>query len=221
MVSNDPNITNKIPVWIIDDNKSFCVILAAYLNKSQSVDCQKYFNAGKTALKALQLSDSPPSVILLDIKMPQMSGLEAIGPIKKVSPATNIIMLTSHDLDENIRVAMKRGASGYLLKSSTPEEVIAAIEIAEKGGLPLDPQITKRMLSEFIGRENNEKAELISPREKEVIKLIIEGLSNSEIARNLFLSTYTVATHVKNIFFKLDIHNRQNLVAIAIKNRIV
>ena len=97
------NNQDKISTWIVDDNKNFCLVLAANLNKSKTVDCQRYYHSCKSLLRDLETEGSPPSVILLDIKMPAMNGLDAIIPIKKLSPGSNIIMLTSYDLDENIR----------------------------------------------------------------------------------------------------------------------
>ncbi|HTX18295.1 MAG TPA: response regulator transcription factor [Bacteroidota bacterium] len=212
-------VKEKITVWIVDDNKNFCLVLAANLNKRPTVDCQKSYHSCKTLLRDLENEQSPPSVILLDIKMPSMNGLDAISPLKALSPGTNIIMLTSHDLDENIRVAMKRGASGYLLKSSSADDIGRAIESVVQGGMPLDTTITRRMMSSYVGWDAPENAYDLSPREKEVLNLAIEGLNNSEIAGRLFISRYTVQTHMKNIFQKLDIHNRQKLFAKVHKER--
>ncbi len=211
----------KIQVWIIDDNNNFCLVLAANLNKSSTVACQRYYHSCKAAIKDLETENSPPGVILLDIKMPAMNGLDAIAPIRKLLPATNIIMLTSYDLDENIRTAMKRGASGYLLKSSSPDDIVRAIESVQVGGLPLDPLITRKMMESFVGWDDEENIYDLSPREKEVLKLVTQGLNNMEISQKLYISRFTVETHVKNIFHKLDIHDRQKLVVKAIKNRIV
>jgi DNA-binding NarL/FixJ family response regulator len=221
MPLRDQEILEKISVWIIDDNRNFCLVLAANLNKSSTVICQRYYHSCKAVINDLETESSPPSVILLDIKMPAMNGLDAITPLRKLSPATNIIMLTSYDLDENIRTAMKRGASGYLLKTSSPDDIVRAIESVQVGGLPLDPLITRKMMESFVGWDDEENIYNLSPREKEVLKLVTEGLNNMEISQKLFISRFTVETHVKNIFHKLDIHDRQKLVVKALKNRIV
>ncbi len=221
MLLQEQGNPEKIQVWIIDDNKNFCLVLAANLNKSSTVACQRYYHSCKAAINDLETESSPPGVILLDIKMSAMNGLDAIAPIRKLSPATNIIMLTSYDLDENIRTAMKRGASGYLLKSSSPDDIVRAIESVQVGGLPLDPLITRKMMEPFVGWDDEENIYNISPREKEVLKLVTQGLNNMEISQKLFISHFTVETHVKNIFHKLGIHDRQKLVIKALKNRIV
>jgi DNA-binding NarL/FixJ family response regulator len=215
------NNQDKISTWIVDDNKSFCLVLAANLNKSKTVDCQRFYHSCKSLLSDLEIDGSPPSVILLDIKMPAMNGLDAIIPIKKLSPGSNIIMLTSYDLDENIRSAMKRGASGYLLKSASPDEIVRAIESVQQGGMPLDPAITKKMMAAYVGWEGPENVYDLSAREKDVLKLVTQGMNNVEIAQKLFISRFTVETHLRNIFHKLDIHSRQKLAVKAIKDRIV
>ncbi len=203
------NNQDKISTWIVDDNKNFCLVLAANLNKSKTVDCQRYYQSCKTLLRDFETEVSPPSVILLDIKMPLMNGLDAIIPIKRFSPASNIIMLTSYDLDENIRLAMKRGASGYLLKTASPDEIVRAIESVQQGGLPLDPTITKKMMAAYVGWEDEENAYNLSRRERDVLKLVTQGMNNVEIAEKLCISRFTVETHLRNIFHKLDIHSRQ------------
>ena len=215
------NNQDKISTWIVDDNKNFCLVLAANLNKSKTVDCQRYYQSCKTLLRDFETEVSPPSVILLDIKMPVMNGLDAIIPIKRFSPASNIIMLTSYDLDENIRLAMKRGASGYLLKTASPDEIVRAIESVQQGGLPLDPTITKKMMAAYVGWEDEENAYNLSRRERDVLKLVTQGMNNVEIAQKLCISRFTVETHLRNIFHKLDIHSRQKLLVKAIKDRIV
>jgi len=211
---------NRIPIWIIDDNKGFCLILSEALNQSDSVECQKRFHSCRSAIQALTTEDSPPSVILLDIKMPRMSGLDAITTIKTITPSTQIIMLTSYDLDENIRIAMNRGAAGYLLKSSTPAEIISAIEKVQKGGSPLDPMITKRIMGAFLGQTEENRYHL-TRREKDILQCVAGGLTTLEVSRKLNLSYYTVDTHLKNIFQKLDVHNRHGLVTKAHKERLV
>ena len=210
----------KIPVWIIDDNQGFCFILAESLNQSDSVECVKTFHFARTALQTLPTEVPRPRVILLDIKMPQMSGLDAISSIKRIDPDIRILMLTSHDLDENIRTAMNRGASGYLLKSSTPEEIIQAIENVEKGGTPLDPMVTKRIMHVFLG-QNDENPYHLTRRERLILHSISSGQTTLEIATSLKLSLYTIETHVKNIYQKLNVHSRQALVTKANRERLI
>jgi DNA-binding NarL/FixJ family response regulator len=152
--------------------------------------------------------------------MPRMSGLDAITSIRKITPATHIIMLTSYDLDMNIRTAMNRGASGYLLKSSTPADIINAIEKVQIGGSPLDAMITQRVMKAFLG-ENDEDPYQLTKREKDILRFVAGGLTTLELAHKLNLSYYTVDTHLKNIFQKLNVHNRHGLVTKANKERLI
>jgi len=211
---------DRIPVWIIDDNKSFCVVLSQALNQSDSVECTRYFHSSGAATQSLAEGDQLPSVILLDIKMPRLSGLDALATIRRLSPATHIIMLTSYDLDENIRTAMNRGASGYLLKSSAPEEIIGAVKNAKRGGAPLDAMITKRILGSYLGKSQEDRYGL-TKREKEILQQVTQGLTTFQIAQALNMSYYTADTHLKNIFHKLNVHNRHGLVAKANRERLV
>jgi DNA-binding NarL/FixJ family response regulator len=211
---------NRIPVWIVDDNREFCLVLTQALNMSEKVVCVNCYHSSRMAVYALATEDSPPSVILLDIKMPRVSGLDAIRSIKQLSPATNIIMLTSFDLDENIRVAINRGASGYLLKSSTPAQIINAIEGVQQGGAPMDPMITKKIMRSFLGTNDVDKYQL-TRREKDIIRCMSSDLTTDEVAQRLNLSHYTVDTHLKNIYQKLNVHNRHGMVTKAAKERLI
>lgn len=214
------NENDRIPVWIIDDNNGFTLVLSEALNQSETVVCTKCFTTCRTALAALSSEMSLPSVILLDIKMPRMSGLDAISMILNISPSTHIIMLTSFDLDEHIRTAMNRGAAGYLLKASSPTDVISAIEKVQKGGAPLDAMITQRVMKAFLG-QNSESRYNLTQREQDILRHVASGLTTLETALKLNLSYYTVDTHMKNIFQKLNVHNRHGLVIKANKERLI
>ncbi len=211
---------DRIPTWIVDDNKSFCFLLAEALNQSDLVECRHYYHSCKALIDALTHEDVPPSVLLLDIKMPRMSGLDVIASVKEISPSTNIVMLTSFDSDENVKIAMNHGASGYLLKTSTPVEIVSAVVKAQKGGAALDAVITKRLLEIFIG-QSPENPHHLTPREKEVLQCAASGLTVHEMAQKLGLSFYTVETHLKNIYQKFQVHNRHGLLSKAGKERLV
>lgn len=211
---------HRIPVWIIDDNNGFSLVLSEALNQSETVVCTKCFTTCRTALAALSAEQPPPSVILLDIKMPRISGLDAISMIQSISPSTHIIMLTSFDLDEHIRTAINRGAAGYLLKASSPTDVISAVEKVQKGGAPLDAMITQRVMKSFLG-QNNESRYKLTQREQDILRQVASGLTTLETAHKLNLSYYTVDTHLKNIFQKLNVHNRHGLVIKANKERLI
>jgi DNA-binding NarL/FixJ family response regulator len=211
----------RISVWIVDDNKSFCVILSETLNRSSSVLCEKYFHSSRLAIEYLEINNNPPQVILLDIKMPGTKGVDAIALLKRIAPSTDIIMLTSYDFDMDIRTSLKRGAAGYLLKTSQPLDIIRAIETVQKGGTPLDPMITQRMTNAFIAGNPESDTYNLSVREREVVRWVSQGLSSAEVAEQLSITYNTVETHIKNIFHKLNVSNRHALVAKAIKERLI
>jgi len=211
---------DRIPVWLVDDNRNYCVVLSETLNETKTVECRECFHSCKSAIKALSLSGEPPSVILLDIMMPRMSGLDAIARLKQISPATQIIMLTSHDLDENIRTAVQRGARGYLLKTSKPPQIVSAIEEAQRGGVMLDSRITDRIVEDFLAQRKKDTYHL-TKREKDILQRIATGRSSLQIAKTLNLSYYTVDTHIKNIFQKMQVHSRHGLVAKAVQEQLI
>jgi DNA-binding NarL/FixJ family response regulator len=211
---------DRIPVWLVDDNRNYCVVLSEVLNESKRIECQQSYYNCRSAIKALAQTDTPPSIILLDIMMPKMSGLDAIPRLKQISPATEIIMLTSHDLDLNIQSAVERGATGYLLKTSKPAQIVKAIEDAQRGGVTLDSSITKRIVDEFLGQRKRDSYHL-TKREKDILQRIATGRSTIQIAKSMNLSYYTIDTHVKNIFQKMRVHTRHGLVAKAAREQLI
>jgi DNA-binding NarL/FixJ family response regulator len=213
--------TDKIPVWIIDDNRHFCYILSESLNKSATVSCTKYFFSVKSALKELEQEAEPPTVILLDIKMPIVSGLDAIVPLKAISPGTNILMVTSFDMDDQIKTAMQRGASGYLLKTSTPYDIIRSIENIQEGGTPLDPHITKKIMEAYAGIKKGGNQYNLTMKERQIIRLYAEGQTIEEIANVLNISYHTANTHRRNIFHKLKINSLHKLVVKSYQENLI
>jgi len=213
--------TDRIPVWIVDDIKSYCEVLSEALNRSSTVGCDKYYLSCKSAVQALLSDKNPPSVILLDIMMPRLSGMDAIAMFKNASPSTHVIMLTSHDLDENVRTAMNRGADGYLLKTSSPTEIVAAIEKVAQGEMPIDPTIVSRIIESFLSQSGTQGNYNLTRREKEVLRCATAGMTVQDMAQKLHISYFTVDTHLKNIHRKLNVHNRHGLVAKASKDGLV
>jgi DNA-binding NarL/FixJ family response regulator len=212
---------DPIPVWIIDDNRNFCFMLSESMNRSTVVKCTNYYCSCKVALKQLQVAEHPPSVILLDIKMPVISGLDAIEPLKRLSPGSNILMVTSSDDDDQIKTALQRGANGYLLKSSSASDIIRAIENVQNGASPIDPHITKKMMDAYVGKKQETNLHGLTQKERQIVKLYSQGRSTEEIADTLFISAHTIHTHRRNIFYKMDINTLHQLVAKAYKDNLV
>jgi DNA-binding NarL/FixJ family response regulator len=159
-----------------------------------------------------------PSVVLMDIRMPELDGLGATRRILEADPAARVLILTTFDLDEYIYEALSAGASGFVLKDDPPEQLLAAIRTVAAGDALLSPAITRRVIREFtrVPRVTPPAgvAEL-TEREREVFRLIVEGLSNAEIGAQLFISDTTVKTHVTHVLQKLDLRDRVQAVVMA------
>ena len=159
-----------------------------------------------------------PTVVLMDIRMPELDGLEATRRILAADNAARILILTTFDLDEYIYEALKAGASGFVLKDDPPEQLIAAIHTVAAGDALLSPTITKRVIKQFVRVPRPappKELDELTAREQEVLRLIAGGLSNAEIAQELYISDTTVKTHVTHILQKLNLRDRVQLVVLA------
>lgn len=164
-----------------------------------------------------------PDVVLMDIDMPEVNGIEGLRMIKKVRPETHVIMLTIFDQNEHIFEAMQNGADGYLLKRSAPAEIFKAIEEVLSGGAPMTPAVAKKVLSFFTGDNSKpaKKENDLTPKETEVLKLLVDGFSYKMIASEQEVSIDTVRTHIKNIYRKLHVNSMSEAVAKAIRQNLV
>ena len=159
-----------------------------------------------------------PAVILMDIRMPELDGLRATRRILADDPDARILILTTFDLDEYVYEALRAGASGFVLKDDSPEQLIAAIRTVAEGDALLSPTITKRVIKKFARTPRPappKELDELSEREQEVFRLMAQGLSNGEIAKELYISETTVKTHVTHILQKLDLRDRVQAVVLA------
>jgi DNA-binding NarL/FixJ family response regulator len=202
------SIRKKINVWIVDDSEIFCKAVVSGLADNLFLRIQRIFGSSETLLQSLKEEPDVPSVILLDVEMPGMGGLGAIARIRKLSPETCIIMLSCHDDEQYVRGAIRKGASGYLLKPGSASEIENAVKIALAGVIPID----KGAISRLMQIPNSDDVhKVLTPREWQVFRLIAEDLTRKEIAQRLFISTETVHFHLENIYFKLGIHDKREL----------
>ena len=159
-----------------------------------------------------------PTVILMDIRMPELDGLEATRRILAADHGARILILTTFDLDEYVYEALRAGASGFVLKDDSPEQLIAAIRTVAAGDALLSPTVTRRVIQKFAGMPRPappKELEELSEREREVFRLMVRGLSNAEIGQELFISETTVKTHVTHILSKLELRDRVQAVVLA------
>ncbi|MNU44579.1 Transcriptional regulatory protein DegU [compost metagenome] len=176
-------------------------------------------NCIRAAEEVLRLK---PDVVLMDIDLPEISGIEGVKRIKNVSPETRIVMLTVFEDDDKIFESIKAGADGYILKKSIPSELIPAIRNAATGGSPISPGIAGKVLDAFREKSKPKTVNFeLSKREHEVLELLTKGYSYKKIAANLFVSVDTIGSHIKNIYSKLQVNSASEAVAKALKNRIV
>jgi len=208
----------KIKVLLVDDHTLLRQGLRKLLELEPSIEVVGEAENGREAI--LKAEELVPDVILLDINMPGMNGVEATSLLKKYQPDLKIIILTIHKDHEYVFEAVKAGASSYLLKDVSAQELVKAVEAAYRGESVVDPTIASRLLKEFSrifkgGGENSQDA--LTEREKEILKLLVQGLNNKDVAQKLFISEKTVKNHISNIFRKLEVTDRTQAVVKALK----
>jgi DNA-binding NarL/FixJ family response regulator len=211
---------NIITLWIVEDDDLYRNGISDLLNHTEGMRCERALSSCEEALKILE-KEYAPEVVLMDIGLPGISGIEGVQRIKSISPATDLIILTIHEEDDKVFKAICAGASGYLLKSSTNEEILAAIREVLGGGAPMNAQIARKVLDMFAHIAAPKGDYRLSEREKEILKLMIDGLTKKIIAERLFLSYFTIDTHIKNIYVKLQVHTRSGAVAKVLKENLL
>ena len=214
------NSEDEISLWIIEDDDLFRNTILNLLNHTEGMRCEHAFATCEEVLKLLE-KEYAPEVVLMDIGLPGMDGIEGLKHIKAISPATDIIMLTIHEEDENIFRAICSGANGYLLKSSTSEEIIHAIKEVLGGGAPMNAQIARKVLDMFASLAAPKGDYGLTDREKEILRLMTDGLTKKVIADKLFVSYFTIDTHLKNIYVKLHVHTGRGAVAKVLKEHLL
>jgi DNA-binding NarL/FixJ family response regulator len=167
-----------------------------------------------------------PHVVLMDIRMPRLNGLEATRLIRDGSAAPRVVMLTTFDLDEYVYEALRAGASGFLLKTAPPDQLVAAVRYAADGEALLSPSVTRRLIEEFARRPPPDAGppaalESLTPRELEVLRFLARGLTNAEIAAELVVEASTVKSHVASLLAKLDLRDRVQAVVLAYESGLV
>jgi DNA-binding NarL/FixJ family response regulator len=216
-----------IRVAVADDQALVRSAFAVLLRSADDLEVVGEAANGREAVELVQREH--PDVILMDIRMPEMDGLEATRKITApdATSATNVLILTTFDLDEYVFEALRAGASGFLLKDTLPEDLLAAVRVVAEGEALLAPKITRRLIEQFVEQPAatsavpNPALETLTEREAEVLSAVAHGLSNAEIAEQLFMSHATAKTHVSRLLTKLYARDRAQLVMIAYEAGVV
>jgi len=208
----------NITIGIIEDHAEYRQSLNYLVNSDAGLHLSWSFGSAEEALE----KGCEAGVILLDINLPGISGLDAVPVFKKKYPGSRVIMLTIQDDDFHIFEAIKRGADGYLLKNSNPEKILEAIRHVNEGGAALTPAVARQVLAFLLHPAvRPETPSDLTPREKEVLHLITQGMTNDKIGEKLFISVQTVRNHIKSIYEKLQVHSRAQVVSKAFRERLV
>jgi len=212
---------SKIRVLVVDDHTVVREGIRMVLEAQPDIEVVGEGSDGREAVaKVAQLE---PDVVLLDLAMPGMGGLDATKLIKAQHPSVQVLILTMQEGEEYFFKAVTAGASGYILKGASAAELLSGIRAVHGGGVALGPMVAKKLVNEFLERtgEGGPAYDGLSPREREVLTLVAEGKTNQEIAADLFLSVNTVQTHRAHIMEKLNLHNRTALVRYAIQKGLI
>ncbi len=206
-------------LWIVEDDAFFRESLEELINLEPNL---ALVLSASSVEEALAQADNvkTPEIILHDIGLPGMSGIEAIPVYKEKYPSVHIIMLTIFEEDERVFDAIKAGADGYLLKRTPGKELLSGIEEVLNGGAPISPGIARKVMN-MLAMGGPKKQSNLTERELDILSLLVKGFSMDMVSGKLSISTHTVDTHIKNIYKKLQVHSRGEVVAKAIKERII
>ena len=216
-----------IRAMIVDDHALFRRGLEMVLEEEPDIELVGQASDGAEAVE--KAAESLPDVLLMDIRMPRSSGIEACRAMKEAAPSAKIVILTISDEEEDLFEAIRAGASGYLLKDIPLDEVADAVRAVHGGQSLINPSMAGKLLTEFATlarRDDEERAQEVpaprlTEREMQVLKLVARGMNNRDIAKELFISENTVKNHVRNILEKLQIHSRMEAVMVAVREKLI
>ena len=221
-----PPSTSPIQVWIIEDDASFRDTLQVLLERTSGLAFGHGFESVEEMLAWTDAGAAPaqdedrPDVLLLDVNLPGMTGIQGIGDLKARLPDTQIVMLTIRDESSSIFEAFQQGASGYLLKNAPVDRIVAAVREAHKGGMIMPPAVARTVLG-FFQQQAPTRDYGLTDRERDVLREMVNGRTQKEISEALFVSPSTVSTHVQHIYAKLHVHSGTEAVAKAVRERLV
>lgn len=203
-------------LWLIEDNASFRRTVQRVVTRLPNIETVRGFSTFEEALEAFA-KDVAPDIVLLDVGLPGMNGIEGIALLKAIAPNCQILILTAFEDDDKIFHAICAGASGYLLKTSTTAEIASAVAEVHRGGSPMTPRIARRVLEMFAKANPPKRDYGLSPREQAILQLLVQGKTVKEAAAGLCISFHTADEYIRSVYTKLQVHTRSGAVAKAIK----
>ncbi len=214
-----PLRSSMTSVAIIEDETEIREGIQRYLNLQADTQCTLAAESVENFLQVMK-PDSPPDVILMDIGLPGMSGIDGMRLIKQKVPQTEIIMLTVYNDPHKIFDSLCAGASGYLLKNTPLGDVKQAIDVLRSGGAPMSPQIARKVIEYFTGSKRSARESSLTAREQEIVVGLVDGLSYKMIAGRMGISVETVRFHIKNIYEKLHVHSKAEVITKSLRGEI-
>ena len=207
-----PDVHSPVRVGVVEDNVTFRRGLGAIFDLTPGIECVGMCATGEEALR--EIPKAAPDVVLMDINLPSLSGIECTRELKRLRPSAQVVMLTIEDNTERVFAALRAGAAGYLLKNATPAEIIEGIELVAHGGSPMSAAIARRVVESFHGtREPDAVKENLTAREAQVLEAIAQGKRVKEVAVELNVSPTTIQTYLRRIYEKLQVHSQAEAVA--------
>ncbi|HEY9113780.1 MAG TPA: response regulator transcription factor [Bacteroidales bacterium] len=204
-----------IHVAIVEDDNEIRPLLEMIIDRSPGFSCKDTFSDCEQATAYIR--NNPPNVVLMDVELPGMSGIEGIRQLKEHLPDTDFIMLTIRDDDETVLQALAAGATGYLLKDTPPAKLLDGIREVFEGGAPMSPTVARKIAASFYNTEPSP----LSERETEILEKLCDGHNYTTIADTLYISGHTVRVHIKNIYRKLQVNSRAEAVKKAIQGKLI
>jgi len=214
-------VIKKTRILICDDHTLFVEGIKAMLRNESSLEIVGEARDGRQAVELVK--ELKPDLLLMDVSMPDMNGFDATQRVHELDPNIKVLILTMHDEEELVARCLEAGAAGYIIKDAPASQLLYAIEMVKKGERYLSPVVLKQVVAGYVKNSNVPQTsyDRLSPREREVLKLLAEGLSVKEIATRLNLSVKTVDVHKTNLMKKIDVHDRTELIKYAIQQKLI
>jgi two-component system response regulator NreC len=214
-------VSNKIRILICDDHTLFVEGIKAMLRNETSLEIVGEARGGRQAVDLVK--ELKPDVLLMDVSMPDMNGFDATRRVHEFDSNVKVLILTMHDEEELVARCLEAGAAGYIIKDAPASQLLYAIETVQKGERYLSPVVLKKVIGGYVQNTSRPKTsyDRLSPREREILKLLAEGLSVKEIATRLNLSVKTVDVHKSNLMKKIDVHDKAELIKYAIQRKLI